>query len=238
MVQTYDMNSIILFTFGILNMLAALVAGVLVWRSRREVSDRSRIFLALSLFLCTLVFMQKSLRLIVHPQSALLTEAMPPAVVFTAVFPQLLMLFYPVEIIKPGWLNWMSLELILLPYVLMTMPALLVAPNFFVHLHSFADLLQHLMESNVLWRLLILLLIAGNALVLLLVPINYRRSSADHRWVLTYVGVFTLIGILLCGWLLTRSFLLQVAHNLAALFYTIYFTWFELSERVYPRQYK
>ena len=182
--------------------------------------------------------MLKSLRLLVNPQSALLTEAMPPAVVFTAVFPQLFMLFYPVEIIKPRWLNWMSLELILLPYVLMTMPALLVAPDFFVHLHSFADLQQHLMESNVLWRLLMLLLIAGNALVLLLVPINYRCSSADHRWVLTYVGVFTLIGILLCGWLLTRSFLLQLAHNLAALFYTIYFTWFELSVRVYLRQYK
>ena len=88
-----------------------------------------------------------------------------------------------------------------------------------------------------LWRLFILLLIAGNALVLLLVPINYRRSSADHRWVLTYVVVFTLIGILLCGWLLTRSFLLQLGHNLATLFYIIYFTWFELLERVYPRHY-
>lgn len=238
MTQTYDFHSLLLFSVGFINMLAALAASIVVWRNRSNMPDRSRTILALSLFLCALVFAQKSVRLLGDPSSALLTEAIPPFVVFTAVFPQLLMLFYPLEVIRPGWLNWQTIELILLPFALLTLPALLTAPGFFVSLHSFADICQHSAETNVLWRLLMLVLMAGNALVLLLMPINYTHSSADRLWVTVYVAVFTLIGILLCGWLLTRSFLLQLAHNLAALFYTIYFTWFELSERVYPRQYK
>lgn len=119
----------------------------------------------------------------------------------------------------------------LLPWLLICLPGLLGGVHF-TPLYSTADLMDHLDEWNVWWRLTVVPLIMSYALMPVFLPYRWRESSASRKWIWTYVTIFVSICMFLLAWMLTQHPVLQVCHNLCSLILTATVTWFELVERV------
>ena len=105
---------------------------------------------------------------------------------------------------------------------------------FFTPLYTFHDLIAHLGEWNVWWRLFVVLLIFCYAVLPLILPYSWRDSSASRQWIRAYVATFSTLGVFLLSWMMTQNLVLQVCHNLCSLTLAAVFTWYELVERVTP----
>ena len=91
----------------------------------------------------------------------------------------------------------------LLPWLLICLPGLLGGVHF-TPLYSTADLMDHLDEWNVWWRLTVVPLIMSYALMPVFLPYRWRESSASRKWIWTYVTIFVSICIFLLAWMLTQ----------------------------------
>lgn len=74
--MTYDLQTLLLIEVDTLAVLASLVCGVLIWRSRREVPDRSRIILFL-ITLTALPLVSKVFSLMMHGLDNRFVEVLP-----------------------------------------------------------------------------------------------------------------------------------------------------------------
>ncbi|MBO4893121.1 MAG: helix-turn-helix domain-containing protein [Prevotella sp.] len=230
--MTYDLQTLLLIEVDTLAVLANLVCGVLIWRSRHEVADRSRIILFL-LVLTALPLIGKVLSLMTHGLNNRFVEVLPIIPTLMGLITVLLMLLYAVEVMRPNWLKWRHCLLLFLPLAVVFVLSVLFMGQFTV-LHSTAEVWQHIGEPNVLLRLLINLMALFCCLTLLWLPYKWQESSASRRWIITYVCFIFLIGVLFHTWTLTLSMPVHILHNLAPTLFIVYYTWYELHERFIP----
>lgn len=228
----YDLQTLLLIEVDTIAVLATLVCGVLIWRSRREVPDRSRIILLL-ITLTALPLLGKVISLMMHGLNNRFVEVLPIVPTIMGLITVALMLLYAVEVMRPNWLKWRHLLMLFSPLACILVLSVLFKEQFTV-LHSTAELVQHIGEPNVLLRLLFDLAALFVCLSLLWLPYKWQESSASRRWVITYVCFIFFIGILFHTWTLTLWMPIHILHNLTPALFIIYYTWYELHERILP----
>ena len=103
--MTYDLQTLLLIEVDTIAVLASLVCGVLIWRSRREVPDHSRIILVL-IVLTALPLIGKVISLMKHGLDNRFIEVLPIIPTIMGLLTVVLMLLYAVEVMRPNWLNW------------------------------------------------------------------------------------------------------------------------------------
>ena len=230
--MTYDLQTLLLIEVDTIAALASLVCGVLIWRNRRGVPDRSRIFLFL-ITLTALPLIVKVASLMGHGLNNRFVEVLPIVPTLMGVITVGLMLLYAVEVMRPNWLRWRHFLMFFSPLLCIFVLCVVFKEQFTV-LHSSTELWQHIGEPNVLLRLLFNLAALLICLSLLWLPYKWQESSASRRWVITYVCFIFAIGVMFHTWTLTLSMPVHFVHNLTpALFITSY-TWYELHERILP----
>jgi len=232
--MSYPLSTMIVFAVTLLNVTINLVCGVLLLWKRKEVPDRSRTILALPLLLAVVVFVNKMVQLTLHPDANITTEVLSPFIIFTTPIPQLMLLAYPVEMMRPRWMTWRRVLLILLPWLLLCAPVIMVGKDYFTPLYSTSDLLDHLSEWNVWWRLSVTFLIIFYAVLSTFLPYRWRESSVSRGWLHAYIAIFCAICLFLLSWMVTLHPVFQLCHTLTTLAMTVVFTWYELVERIYP----
>ena len=116
----------IVFAVTLLNVTINLVCGVILLWKRKEVPDRSRTILALPLLLAVVVFVNKMVQLTLHPDANITTEVLSPFIIFTTPIPQLLLLAYPVEVMRPRWMTFRRVLPMLIPWIVLCVPAFFV----------------------------------------------------------------------------------------------------------------
>ena len=150
--MTYDLQTLLLIEVDKMAVLASLVCGVLIWRSRREVPDRSRIILFL-ITLTALPIIGKVASLMMHGLDNRFVEVLPIVPTLMGLITIGLMLLYAVEVMRPNWFRWRQVLWVLLSLACVLVLAVLFKDQFTV-LHSNDDIWQHIDEPNVLLRLL------------------------------------------------------------------------------------
>ena len=232
--MTYDLQTLLLIEVDTLAVLASLVCGILIWRNRREVPDRSRMILFLITLTC-LPMIGKVISLMTHGLNNRFVEILPIVPTIMGLITVGLMLLYAIEVMRPNWLKWRHIIAFFLPLTIVLVLSVLLKGQFTV-LHSSADIVQHISELNVLLRLLFNLASLLICLSLLWLPYKWQESSASRRWVVTYVCFIFFIGVLFHIWTLTLSMPVHILHNLTPALFLIYYTWYELHERILPPQ--
>ena len=230
--MTYDLQTLLLIEVDTIAALASLVCGILIWRNRRGVPDRSRIILFL-ITLTALPLIGKVISLMMHGLNNRFVEVLPIVPTIMGTITVVLMLLYAVEVMRPNWFKWRHVLACFLPLVCILVLSVLFKGQFTV-LHSTADLMEHIGEPNVLLRLLFNLAALLVCLSLLWLPYKWQESSASRRWVVIYVCFIFLIGVLFHTWTLTLSMPVHIVHNLTPALFIVYYTWYELHERVLP----
>lgn len=230
--MTYDLQTLLLIEVDTMAVLASLVCGVLIWRNRREVPDRSRIILFL-ITLTALPIIGKVASLMMHGLNNRFVEVLPIVPTLMGLITIGLMLLYAIEVMRPNWFRWRQVLWFLLSLACVLVLAVVFKDQFTV-LHSTSDIWQHIGEPNVLLRLLFSMATLLVCLLLLWLPYQWQESSASRRWVVTYVCFIFVIGTLFHTWTLTLSMPVHIVHNLTPAVFITYYTWYELHERILP----
>ncbi|MBQ7419705.1 MAG: hypothetical protein IJV17_03070 [Prevotella sp.] len=232
--MTPDIQTQILIQVDTIAVLTNAVCAYLMWRFRKDVTDRSRYILG-TLFLLTVIpFSVKVQSLMTSGLGNRFIEVLAPPAVFGSVLTIVLMLFYAIEVIRPGWIKSSLRITTLIVLFVFSFAFPTVFKEWFFPLHSADDLLAHIGEANVILRLVFITMTSFIVLILLQMPYQWRKSSADRRWIVTYVCFTVAIGIGFFTWVLTMWMPAQIFHNLFPTLFAVYYTYYELVERIAP----
>lgn len=220
--------SIIVITFC---MAVSLVCAGMLWLGRKEVHDRSRLFLSICTFavggFCA-IYLAHSL-ISTHDLSHALLE---PYLVIVGVYVITLYVFYPIEVMRPRELKGKWVAILLLPALFVTLPLLFGIR--FRDLQSLADLAEHWTDFDVLYRLVCVLLVVVTAFLLFVIPYNWRASSADRKWLWRAIIIAQGMAVFFCLRLFLDKSVFTFLHVLWTILGLLYFTHYELVVRILP----
>lgn len=225
-------NTVLMIILYTLITAVFLLCGSVLWLKRKEVPDQSRTFLATFGLISGLLYMVRLVSYVANLVHASYHELMPPLLVIGGLIAITLFLTYPVEVIRPGLLRGWRILVPFLPAILLTLPSV-VGLEYRVLL-SFADLKDHLLELNVLLRLLGLAILLVISLLLLVIPYNWRTTSADSHWILRTALIAQGISVFYFPRAFSTLPIMTVPHLLWCIFAMGYYTYYELSERLLP----
>ena len=104
----------------------------------------------------------------------------------------------------------------------------------FQEITSLAYLWEHLSDFDVLIRLTGVVGVTVFSLLLLVIPYNWRKSSADYHWVVKTTLMAQGISVFFYGQVLTTCYVFYCLHMLWIAFAMAYFTYYEVHERLLP----
>lgn len=195
---------------------------------RYKVGDRSRLILGISyasfeiLMLVCLYIYQKGV--------FTSKEIMPINYLNSGFFSVLVLFFYPVEVINPGWLTVKRALLILSPWFLLN-TLLLTKPDF-RQLDSLAEVWQYADEANVWSRLLLMACILSCSFAIFLIPYNRAKSQITRQWVCAYTGAIQGIAVLYALTAFTGSGYISAIHQFYCVALCMTFSYRELFLRL------
>ena len=210
----------------------ALICGILLWRQRNEVPDCSRTFLSLLSFLCTacsIIVITGILSGLWDIRSWTLLDPMKS---LGGLYAITLAMCYPLEVLRPRQLRGRWLLLLWLPSIILTLPMLFGLQ--FRLLHTWTDLWNHLLEWDVLIRFLSIFTLFVYSILLLFIPYNWRRSSADFHWVRRFTLFAQVITLLYFGHVFINLPVFMTLHILWGTFVVFYFYYYERHIRILP----
>ena len=215
-----------------ITMVVMLFCGSIIFKKRKETNDHSRTYLGLyelagaAVMAVVLIcgFSGKT----IFSTDQLLT----PSIVTGGIWAISFFMLYPIMVMRAGKLKTASIITLFAPAVLMTLPNLFGME--FRELYSWEDFTQNLTQPDVIIRLLGILFALIISLLLIIIPYNWRHSSADFRWIKQVTLMSQGITVLyILGLFTTRDIYIDL-HMLWAAFATLYFARFELTERILP----
>lgn len=136
---------------------------------------------------------------------------------------------YPIEVIHPGWLQARRIAVIALPWIAFS---LLWSFTPFRPLASFSEMTAYAGEFNVWIRLVFLAMFVPLCFVLLYIPRNWRKSSADNRWISLYTVGTQGIAVLYLLSMLTGDTLVNAVHIAYCMGFCLVVTYQELFLRM------
>ena len=216
--------------FLVLMTLAFVVCGFLLWRRRHEPQDYSRTIQALFSWVSaffTLTFIFRTWLGTTTADSAFFE----PEHTFVPFLMQMTFFLYPLEVMRPTVSRTLVYALLFSPLLLLVFIGLCTG-IVYTPIYTYADLWSHLGEFNVWFRLLALLVMLFYAFSLFLVPYDWRRSSADKKFITRYACGFCLIGLIHFSIQMSHAYVLVLLHQVAWFGFFLSVTYYELKERL------
>ncbi len=209
---------------------AFITCGILLWRRRTETGDWSRTIQALfswasAFFTFTFIFRTWAGT---APADVTLFE---PEHIFIPLLCQMTFFLYPLEVIRPTIGRTKVYALLFIPLLMLVFIGMCAGIQY-TPIYTYADLWQHIGEFNVWFRLLTLFIMLFYAFSLFFVRYNWRRSSADSRFILCYALGFCLMGILNFFIQLTHSHWFLLAHQIVWMTFFVAVAHYDLKERL------
>ena len=206
--------------------------SVFLWKRRMETDDYSRHIQAI-FSIVSAVFAFMFIFRTWNGSTTVESAFFEPEHTFVPILIQTLFFFYPLEVIRPTASRSLVYTLLFGPLLLLAIIGLCGGIEYTV-IRTYADLWQHLIEPNVWFRLLSVVSMLFYGFSLFLVPYDWRKSSANRVFIRTYALGFCLIGVLHFTVQLTHSYVFQLLHMLAWMFFFFGITYYELRERLIP----
>ncbi|MCI6427661.1 MAG: hypothetical protein MR809_02055 [Rikenellaceae bacterium] len=151
-----------------------LVAGVLMLSQRRRHRDRSRLLIAI-FFLLTAVVVAVTMGLMLSGRYVKGDHILGTGAILTGFALFFLLLLYPLEVLRPNWINPRRLLALISPWLFFTLLLLALLPFGQTQLHSPAEILPNIYHSDVLLRVLLSLIFIPYGLWLIFIRYNWRN---------------------------------------------------------------
>lgn len=210
--------------------IALVTSGVLLWKRRKETGDYSRMIWAVLSWMSALFSMTFIMRTWQHT-TTVDGVFFDPEHVFVPILTQMTFFLYPLEVIRPTIGRAKAYALLFMPLLLLVFIGVCAGIEY-TPIYTSADLWRHLGEFNVWFRLFALIVMLFYSFSLFLVPYDWRKSSADKKFILLYSSFFCLIGLNHFGIQMSHSHLLVLTHQVVWITFFLYVAWYELKERI------
>ena len=211
-----------------------IVCGILLWKRRKEPNDHSRTIQAVFSWISaifTLTFIMRTWQETTTADGAFFE----PEHTFVPILMQMTFFLYPLEVIRPTIGRAKVYVLLFTPLILLVSVGMCAGIEY-TTIYTYADLWQHIREFNVWFRLLTLTVILFYCFSLFLVPYDWRKSSADKKFIMFYSCGFCLIGLLHFSIQMSHAYWLVLAHQVVYMAFFVLITYFELRERLLPSE--
>ena len=207
-----------------------VVSGVMLWSRRKETGDYSRTIWALLTWLSA--FFSATFIMRTWQQTTTADGAFfQPEHTFVPILIQMTFFLYPLEVIRPTAGRTRVYAMLFLPLLLLVFVGMCAGIEY-TPIYTYGDLWQHIGEFNVWFRLLSLLFMLFYCFSLFLVKYDWRKSSADKMFILTYSCGFCLMGLLHFGIQMTHSYWLVLTHQVVWIVFFLSVARYELKERL------
>ena len=207
-----------------------VISGILLWKRRKESSDYSRIIWAVFSWISaffTLTFIMRTWQETTTADGAFFE----PEHTFVPILMQMTFFLYPLEVIRPTISRAKVYVLLFTPLILLVSVGMCAGIEY-TTIYTYADLWQHIGEFNVWFRLLTLTVMLFYCFSLFLVPYDWRKSSADKKFIMFYSCGFCLIGLLHFSIQMSHAYSLVLAHQIVWITFFLAVAWYELRERL------
>ena len=210
-------------------MTVSLSLGYILWKKRDEVPDISRTFLAIMSFFFGFSMMSYILALIfgLRTQSTVILD---PVLCIGGIYGIACSVYYPIEVMRPRWIKGWRTLIPLIPGFIFSLPLLFGLR--FQEIRTLNDIAVHWKDFDVLLRLISLATIGLISITILFIPYNWRKSSADLRFVRRYVFLLEGITVFYFGNCLIINSISADLHYLWICFVLSIVTYYELKLRV------
>ena len=214
----------------VLMMVSLAAGGVLLWRRRKETGDYSRYIQAVLSWVSAFFTMTFIFRTWAETTTAD-GAFFEPEHTFVPIIFQMTYFLYPLEVIRPTVGRTKVYAILFAPLLLLVSIGLCAGIEY-TPLYTYADVWSHIGDFNVLFRLFALVMMLLYCFSLLLVPYDWKRSSADKKFILCYALGFCLIGLLHFIIQITHIYLFVLLHQIAWLGFFLSVAYYELKERL------
>lgn len=206
------MNTILLCLFAIVEM----AAGIVMFLNRRSHNDRSRSILAI-FFISSAIGALLTILL----QGRGLSEAgerplLKPSSIFIGFTIFFFLMLYPIEIMRPNWLNVKRSLRILTPYLTFAGMYAAVIWTGTHNLYSADEILRNIDKTEVFLRLVLSLVFIPYGLWVMQMHYNWQKSSAPIKWLRAIVCITMLMTVTFSS---SRLFQIRWTMNLHLLLY-------------------
>ena len=208
------------------------ICGTLLWKRRKEPEDNSRTFQALFSWFSAFFTLMFSFRTWAGTMTAD-GAFLEPEHTFVPIFIQMCYFFYPLEVVQFRISRAKVHAILFLPLFLLLFIGVCGGIEYTV-IHTYSDLWIHLWEFNVWFRLFALTLMLFYCYALLLLPYDWRKSSASKKHILIYASMFCLMGFLHFAEQMTHIYWITLVHQVVWLFFFVLITYFEVKDRLLP----
>lgn len=212
---------------------AFLINGTLLCLQRK--SDlRPRIYLAIFSFVAAVELGYRIIHIYQTEEITTIGEILPIYILVGGILKILLIYLYPLEIVKPRWLNLKRAFILFLPWLIIGTICIVMYHDF-RYLSSFSEMLKYAGELNVWFRLVILFLcFIPYTILLLFIPRRWQQSNVDKKWIYRYVAGVQVLGLLFSTAVITGSVVISCIHLMYGLLFFLYVTYQELYLRLIP----
>lgn len=217
----------------VLHVVVQTVAAVLMFAKCKRHSDRSCLFIAFFFLTSAIASIGEIVIALCAADSADGVLLMDPQIILCGFAIFFLLVLYSVEMLRPGWLDWRRVLILLSPWIILV-AGLEMFHHFDIRpLHSLTDMAAYIHEPNVWLRVLLTFIYLPYGVWLLVMQHNWRNSSAPMPW-LRVVVVLTLCMTVtyFCSRGL-RLFWGDVVHEILYMGLTILILYIELAVRLY-----
>lgn len=210
-----------------------MACGILLWRRREETGDESRTIQAIFSWvscLFSIIFISRTW----NGASALYLSFLDPQQLFIPLLFQAAFFIYPLEILRPKWSFSKTFIFLFVPLLIIALVGIGSGIQY-TDINSYSELFNHIHEFNVLFRLFALLIMLFYGFALVLVPYDYKNSSADRTFLLSYATFLFFLGILHIAIHISHEYILQIIHQVAWILFFYSITWYELKVRLFKK---
>ncbi len=229
--QPLHTDLITLILFGV-HVVIQAAAACIMFAKHRQQNDRSRLFIALFFAASAVASVGEIIIALWAPQYSGGFLLLDPMIILCGFAVFFLLLLYPVEVLRPKWLNTRRIVVMLLPWLILS-AALLIGEHFAVRpLHSLNDVATYIHEPNVWLRILLTFIYIPYGVWLLVMQHNWRNSSAPLPWIHAVVVITMCMTITYFGSRGLRLFWANVAHETLYTAVTVLILYIELAIRL------
>ena len=217
-------------TILLLLMSTSLTAcGILLWKRRNEVNDRSRTIQAVlswaSAFVA-LIFIYRTCAETLVVDGAFFE----PEHIFMPIFLQLALFLYPLEVVKPAGNHTQVYAFLYVPLLLLALIGICGGITF-TAIHTYNDLWLHIAEANVWLRLITLIGMIYCPFVFYRARLDCCKCKEDYNFFRNYALGLCLIGLLFLAVHITHSYIFMLLLLAAWIAFFFSITYYELKLR-------
>lgn len=217
--------------FGI-HILVQSFAAAVMFAGHRKQNDRSRLFIALFFLTSAVAALGEVVVALWDPDYASGFLLLDPKIILCGFVIFFLLLLYPVEVLRPNWLNGKRVLLMLSPWIVLAV-TLIVWQYLNVRLlHSVQDVFAYIGEPNVWLRVLLTFIYIPYGIWLLVMQHNWRNSSAPLPWIRAVVVITLCMTVTYFAGQGLRIFWANVMHEVLYMVVTALVLYIELAIRL------